>query len=236
MRQASDRPVTLITGVSRGVGQFLVGHYLSQGHIVVGCSRTKTAFASEDFFHFEADVADESAAKEIFRFIRKTLGRLDHLINNAGVASMNHSLLTPTESVRRVLEVNVIGTFLFCREGAKVMRRRESGRIVNFSTVAVPLKLEGESVYAASKAAVETLTAILARELGESGITVNAVGPAPIETDLLRGVPKEKLEALMERQAVHAMASFEDVANVVDFFLSPASGMVTGQTIYLGGV
>lgn len=101
---------------------------------------------------------------------------------------------------------------------------------------AVPLKLAGEAIYAASKAAVETLTAVLARELGGFGITVNAVGPVPIDTDLTRGVPPDKIAALVERQAIPRRGTAADVANVIDFFLADASGMVTGQTLYLGGV
>lgn len=229
-------PVTLITGTSRGIGRYLATHYLQQGHRVVGCSRAEVDWRPDDYRHFVADVCDEGGAKEIFRFIRKDLGRLDHLINNAGIAAMNHSLLTPLLSARRVIETNLLGTFLFCREGAKLMKARRFGRIVNFSTVAVPLKLEGEAIYAASKAAVSTLSAVLAREFADLGITVNAVGPVPVKTDLLRGVPEEKLEALIARQAIRRYGSYEDVANVVDFFLRPESGMITGQTLYLGGV
>ena len=116
------------------------------------------------------------------------------------------------------------------------MRSRKHARIVNFSTVATPLKLEGESVYAASKAAIVSLTEVLARELAEYDITVNAVGPTPVETDLIRNVPEDKLTALIERQAIKEWAKPEDVFNVIDFFLKPASGMITGQVIYLGGI
>jgi 3-oxoacyl-[acyl-carrier protein] reductase len=157
-------------------------------------------------------------------------------INNAGIASMNHCLLTPVDTVHRILNTNVVGTFLFCREAAKLMRRSTFGRIVNFATVATPLKLEGEAIYAASKAAVKSLTEVLARELAEWGITVNAVGPTPIKTDLIRSVPQEKLDRLLDRQAVRRFGEYDDVSNVVDFFIRPESGFVTGQTIYLGGV
>ena len=110
------------------------------------------------------------------------------------------------------------------------------GRIVNFATVATPLKLEGEAIYAASKAAVVSLTEVLARELGPFGITVNAVGPTPVKTDLIRSVPAEKMEALLDRQAVRRYGEFRDITNVTDFFLRPESDFITGQVIYLGGV
>ena len=135
-----------------------------------------------------------------------------------------------------VLDTNVLGTFLFCREAAKLMQRHRYGRIINLVTVAAPLKLEGESIYASSKAAVVSLTEILARELAAFGITVNAVGPTAVRTDLIDGVPKETLERLVHRQAIRRLAEFDDIANVVDFFVRPESGFVTGQVIYLGGI
>ena len=173
--------------------------------------------------------------KEALADMRRSFGRLDVLINNAGVAAMNHALLTPMDTVERVLGTNVAGTFLLCREAAKLMQRRKFGRIVNFATVATPFKLEGEAIYAASKAAVVTLTHVLARELADYGITVNAVGPTPIETDLIRNVPSEKIDRLIARQAIRRLGEFRDVANVIDFFLRPESDFVTGQVIYLGG-
>jgi len=130
----------------------------------------------------------------------------------------------------------LIGTFLLSREAAKLMKTSKRGRIVNFATVARPLKLDGEAIYASSKAAVESLTSIMARELASYGITVNAVGPTPVDTDLTRAVPKEKMQALLERQAIHRYGTFDDVANVVDFFLSERSDFITGQTVFLGGV
>ena len=102
--------------------------------------------------------------------------------------------------------------------------------------MAVPLKLEGEAAYAASKAAVQSLTEVMARELASLGITVNAVGPTPIQTDLIKDVPSDKIESLVERQAIARLGTVEDVANVVDFFLRPESDFVTGQIVFLGGV
>lgn len=231
-----DRPITLITGSRKGIGKFLAEHYVSQGHRVIGCSRSDTDWSLERYTHFIADVADEKAVKSLFSAIRKKYKRLDHLINNAGIASMNYSTLTPLSTVHKVMETNVVGTFLFCREAAKLMQKKRFGRIINFSTVAVALKLEGESIYAASKAAIISLTEVLSREFAEYGITVNSIGPTPVETDLIRSIPKEKVDALLSRQAIHRMGTFEDIANVVDFYLNKNSSFVTGQNLYLGGV
>jgi len=229
-------PVTLITGTRKGIGRHLVGHYVKQGHRVVGCSRSPIDWTLPGYCHHVLDIADDAAARQLFAGISREFGRLDHLINNAGVAAMNHAMLTPASTVEKLLRTNVLGSFVFCREAAKLMSRARFGRIVNVTTVAVALKLEGEAAYVASKAAVLALTEVLAREFAEFGITVNAVGPTPIDTDLIRAVPKEKIDRLVARQAIHRLGTFEDVTNVIDFFLKPESGFVTGQNLFLGGV
>jgi 3-oxoacyl-[acyl-carrier protein] reductase len=232
----NDQLVTVVSGSSKGIGAYLAQHYIQAGHLVYGLSRTAPQWQLPGYVHIIADITREADVVRAFNQIRTDRERIDNLINNAGVAAMNHALLTPVTIVEKVLDTNFIGTFLLCREAAKVMRLRKYGRIVNFVSVAVPLKLEGEAVYAASKAAVLSLTQILAREFAAFGITVNAIGPNPIETDLIRNVPREKLESLISRQAVKRFGTMVDVANVTDFFISPASEIVTGQVIYLGGV
>ena len=172
----------------------------------------------------------------MFSEIRSMHGSIDVLINNAGIASMNHSLLTGIGTVEKILDTNFVGTFLFCREGAKMMQKNKSGRIINFSTVAVPLNLEGEGIYAASKAAVVSLTKILAKEFASFGITVNAIGFTPIKTDLIKSVPDEKIKKLINAQAIKRFGRFEDTTNVIDFFINEKSDFITGQIIYLGGL
>ena len=232
----SDRAVALVTGARKGIGRALVDHLLETGWIVAGCSREPVALTHERFVAFQGDVADEAFVKSMIGAIQRDHGRIDAVINNAGIAAMNHALLTPAATSDRIFSTNFKGAFLVSREAAKAMRKHRYGRIVNLGTVAVPLRLEGELVYAASKAAVISMTQILAKELAEFGITVNAIGPTPIETDLIRAVPKEKIDKITQSLAIKRLGTFADVHNVVDFFLRPESGYVTGQTIYLGGV
>lgn len=232
-----QQQVMLITGTRKGIGRFLLDRYLEQGYRIVGCSRSDIdGPAPSGYRHYCLDIADEQAVATMVREVVRDMGRIDVLINNAGIAAMNHLLLTPVDAVRRIFDTNFFGTFIALREVAKAMVAAKRGRIVNFATVATPLNLEGEAAYAASKAAVESLTRIAARELAPFAITVNAVGPTPVLTDLIRNVPKAKMDALLSTQAIRRMGTHLDVANVIDFFLAPQSDFVTGQTIYLGGI
>lgn len=214
----------------------LVEHYLAGGDRVTGCGRGAAAIEHERYTHCRLDVTDAAAVARLFRDLKQEVRTLDVLINNAGIASMNAIALTPVEAARRVIETNFLAAFNFTREALRMMRHSTAGRIVNISTVAVPLRLEGEAVYAASKSALETFTRIAAREVAPFNVTCNAVGPCPVETALTAGVPRAKLDALVRAQAIPRWARGEDVANVIDFFLRPESGMVTGQVVYLGGI
>jgi 3-oxoacyl-[acyl-carrier protein] reductase len=223
-----------ITGTRKGIGRFLAERYAAAGAQVIGCSRTQPEWSLANYAHHCVDVTDEAGVRAMISDVQRRHGRLDVLINNAGIASMNHSLLTPASTAQRIMATNFHGTFVLCREAAKVMQRRGYGRIVNFSTVAVPLLLEGEAIYAASKSAVETFSKIFAREVAAHGITCNVVAPAPIATDLIKAVPEDKIRAIVAQLAIKRLGLFEDVANVVDFFIAPASDYVTGQVIALG--
>jgi len=232
----TDRPLLILTGASRGIGAFLAGHYLAAGYRVVGVSRSAAPKEDENYRHFTVDVGDEDAVVRMAAAVDEEFGRLDAVINAAGAAVMNHLSLTPTATADRLLRTNFLGAFTLTREAAKLMQRRRFGRIVNLSSVAVPLAIEGEAAYAAGKAALEQFTRIAAKELAPLGITVNAVGPTPIPTGLIAGVPPDKIDSLVSRQAIPRLGEMRDVANVIDFFLRPESDFVTGQTIYLGGV
>jgi 3-oxoacyl-[acyl-carrier protein] reductase len=226
----------LVTGASRGIGAALVARFLALGDQVFGCGRGPAPDGlPEGYVHYQADVADAAAVRGMFADIRTRAAGLDVLINNAGIARMNLLALTPPADDRAVVETNVLGVVHCTHQAIRLLRQSTAGRIVNLTTVAVPLRLDGEGVYAASKAAVESLTRSTAREVGRLGITCNAVGPSPIRTALIAGVPDATIERLVARQAVPRWATVDDVYNVVEFFLRPDSGMVTGQVVYLGG-
>lgn len=228
--------IIVITGNRKGIGRFLSEYYLEKGHEVIGCSRNPSDLSHKNYTHFMADVTEGLSIKKMSEEIRRQFGKVDILLNNAGIASMNHFLLTPTETAKRIMEVNYLGTFSMCRELSRLMRKSANPRIINFTTIAKPLNLEGEAAYASSKAAVETLTKVLAKELAQFNITVNAIGPTPIKTDLIKGVSENKLNDLLSHQSIKRFGKLEDVSNVIDFFIKPESNFITGQIIYLGGV
>lgn len=226
----------LVTGASRGIGKALAEHFLAAGDAVVGCARGASNIDHEHYTHIQADVTKGEDVKALFREIRNRHKGLDILVNNAGTARMSPMILTPPETVETIFDLNFMGVFRLSSEAVRLLRRSDAGRIINLTTVAVPLRLEGESVYAASKAAVEAFTRITAKELGPMGITCNAIGPSPIPTELIAGVPKDKLQALVDQQAIPEWATTDDVVNVVEFFARPDSRLITGQIMYLGGI
>jgi len=236
MRADFRDQTVLVTGASRGIGAHLREHFRARGAWVAACARSMQEHEDEQGWDTPVDVTDERALRAWVRAAAKRRGRLDVLINNAGAASMNHCLLTPLSGLRGALELNCLAAFAGSREAAKIMRRRGYGRIVNLTTVAVPMLLEGELSYAASKAALEAATRILAAELAPLGITANLVGPCPVATDLIRGVPKAKMDALVARLPLGRMATVQDVAWAVEVFAAPEAGHLTAQTLYLGGV
>tara|TARA_B100001175_G_scaffold200342_1_gene170137 strand:+ start:76 stop:771 length:696 start_codon:yes stop_codon:yes gene_type:complete len=225
----------VITGNRKGIGRFLSEKFLQRGYVVFGCSRSETDLNHKNYHHFIADVSVEEDVKNMTRNIKKITKKVDYLINNAGMASMNHVITTPVKSFEKLNNTNFLGTFLFTREISKLMLKY-GGRIINFSTVASPLNLEGEAIYASTKAAIEKFTKISSFELSQFNINVNCIGPTPIYTDLIKAVPQNKINQLISRQAIKRLGKFDDVLNLVDFFLNEKSDFVTGQIIYLGGV
>jgi 3-oxoacyl-[acyl-carrier protein] reductase len=214
----------------------MVKHFITLNYQVIGCSRAKSPVTHECYQHYQTDVSSEQQVTQLFFDIKHSFGRLDILVNNAGIARMNAFALTPIQNMRSIMDINYVGTFICSQKAINLLRKSLHPRIINMSTVAAPMNLEGEAAYAASKSAVETLTRITAKELSSFKITCNAIGPSPVATDLINGVSDEKIAKLIKRQSIPIMATPDDVLNVLDFFVRPTSDMITGQTIYLGGI
>jgi 3-oxoacyl-[acyl-carrier protein] reductase len=182
-----------------------------------------------------ADVSDHSSLNTALQDLRRDQS-VYALINAAGIAAMNLLLTTPSQTIKRIVETNLLGTIYASQVVSHALVRRGGGRIINFSSIAVAIGLQGESVYVASKAGVEGFTRSFAREMAPHGVTVNAIAPGPIDTDLIANVPSEKLEAITDRQIIPRKASVEDVWQIVRILLSPESAMLSGQVFHVGGV
>ncbi len=227
----ADRHV-VITGVSGGVGRHLAMRAMQEGYDVTGLCRTPPPDMPCETLACDVAMADQVAAC----FARLRHVPLWGVINAAGIASMNLAVTTPPETMRRIVEVNLLGTMYCSAQAGRLLARRKGGRIINFSSIAVALGLEGESAYVAAKAGVEGFTRAFSREMSSWGVTVNAVAPGPIPTQLTAKVPQSKLDALVERQVIRRQCALDDVWKTVRWLLDDASGMVSGQCLHVGGV
>jgi 3-oxoacyl-[acyl-carrier protein] reductase len=232
-----DKPLMLITGTSKGIGRYLAEFYSSEGYLVIGCSRSDMDYKSIEYQHYTLDISDENLVKSMFTEVRRKYGRLDVLINNAGIAAMNHVLLTPLKEMQKVLNSNVIGTFLCCREAAKLMKRNRYGRIVNISSIHVPLATEGTSIYSASKASIEQFSRVLSRELVQFGITTNSLALSIVtNSGMASHLSDDMTQKILDRTVSKVQLNYSDITNSINFLISPESGMVVNQTINLGGI
>ncbi len=228
--------IIVITGTSRGIGLNLAKMYLDEGHTVIGCSRHDSELTHSNYEHYIVDLTNEDEINSFAKSVKKKYERTDVLINNAGIASMNHFMLTPSDTAKKVMNTNFFAPFAMTRAFINTLKKSAHPRIINFSTVAVPFNLEGELAYVASKSAVESMTKILAKELAVFKITVNAIGPTPVKTFLTANVSEDKINNLLSRQAIKRFGEFDDIKNVIDFYIKENSDFITGQIIYLGGV
>ena len=227
----------LITGTRKGIGRHLVNYYRKKNYRVIGCSRGAVDYEFENYEHYKLDVSNERSVKKMFMSIRKKYRRLDILINNAGLASMNHILLTPPKDVEKIMNINFVSLFHITKESVKIMRANgESGRIINLVSIASSLNIEGESVYIASKSAVSAFTRSMVRELSPFGITINAIGVPLMNIGLVEKVPLHLKETILSKQGFKRFGETKDISNVISFLMKEESSYISGQIINLAGV
>jgi len=232
-----DKSVMIITGTRKGIGKYLAEYYAEKGFRIIGCSRSDIDYELDNYKHFCLDVSDESSVKKMFIEIRKEYGRLDILINNAGIASMNHVLLTPVKEVLDIFNTNFVGIFLCCREAVKLMKRNSNGRIVNISSIHIPLATVGTSVYGSSKAAIEQFSRVLAREVFQFGITVNILSLSVVkDTGMENALAEEIKHEILQQTISKNQLNINDVTHAINFLIDKKSKMVNSQILCLGGV
>jgi 3-oxoacyl-[acyl-carrier protein] reductase len=224
----------LITGTSQGLGRALAERLIADGWIVHGFARGEQAKLHDNFHAHSVDVTDEMAVRSAVADVA-SCGRIDLLINNAGAAALNAFLLTPGSVAEKLMRVNYLGTFHCLQSVGKVMVRQRGGLVINLSTVAVPLSLEGEAAYVASKAAVEALTKVASKELATQGVRVIAVGLGPVDTRLTRAVPKA---ALAKINGAIGRPEGTTMEQAVDFIITSmrSSQLQSGSIEYLGQI
>jgi 3-oxoacyl-[acyl-carrier protein] reductase len=236
--------VAVVTGGSRGIGAAVAERLAKDGFAVVinysGDTKSAEALAAKidgaggRALTVKADVSDPDAVRDMFDATAKTFGGVDVLVNNAGIMQLAKIADSDDALFDRQIAVNLKGSFNAMREAAR--RLRDGGRIVNLSTSVVGTKLETYSVYAATKAAVETMTAILSKELRGRHITVNAVAPGPTSTDLfLNGKSPELVDRLAKMNPMERLGTPEDIASAVAFLVGPDGGWINGQVLRANG-
>jgi 3-oxoacyl-[acyl-carrier protein] reductase len=238
--------VALVTGGSRGIGRAIVQAFAAEGAKVAvvyrGSIEAADALVEEvkqkhgTAIAVKADVKDAAAAQQCVEQVEKELGPVDILVNNAGVIYDDLFVRMEPEHWSQVLATNLGGTYNFCRAVAYPMMRRRSGRIINVSSIAAEHVNQGQTNYAASKGAINAFTRALAVELASRGVTVNAIAPGFIETDMIAAI-RNKAGDLIEKKMIpmKRIGKPEDVANVAVFLASADSSYITGQVLTVDG-
>lgn len=242
----NQQKVAIVTGASRGIGAAIAQRLARDGYAVVVNYAGSVAEADKvvaqiasaggNAVAIQADVADPAAVRALFERAIAELGRVDVLVNNAGILPSALPPLADTDdqTFDRLFAVNVKGSFNTMREAATKMQ--QGGRIINFSTSVIGLGLPGYAIYAATKGAIEVMTNILAKELRGKNITVNAVAPGPTATDLfLNGKTPETIERLSKMAPLERLGQPDDIASAVSFLAGEGGGWINGQTVRANG-
>lgn len=223
----------IVTGASRGLGRAISLRLLERGEEVVGLSRSSDG---QEIETIKCDVSDYESVKSAARIVKRSKRPVTAFINAAGVASMNLAVTTDKSTVQKLIQTNLMGTIFCCQLFAPVMLRQKYGGFINFSTIAVPLALKGESVYVASKAGVEGFSRTFAREMADFNIRVNCIAPGPINTDLLSGITDKQIGKIISQQIFNKQFQKSDVCDLVELLLDEKAASLSGQVLNVGGV
>lgn len=236
--------VAIVTGGSRGIGRAIAEKLASDG-VAVAVNYAASSEAARDIVTtirqaggravaIRADVADAEQVSALFDQVESELDGIDIVVTSAGIMRPALVAKATNKDFSEQVEVNIRGTFNALREAAR--RVRDGGRIVTFSSTTLALNAPGYGIYNATKGAVEGLTRVLAKEVGSRGVTVNAVAPGPVETELfLTGKTEAEVQRLAGLSPQHRIGRPVDIANVVSLLVSPQAGWINGQVIRVNG-
>lgn len=235
----NHKRTAIVTGAANGIGRSISDLLTKNGYHVIAIdvdnsSGEQMVYENKEITFICADITNELSVKGTFNHIEQHFEHIDLLVNNAGIIRDNLIANMPSEDFDAVINVNLKGSWLMCREAAARMQKQTHGRIVNIASRAW-LGNRGQTNYSASKAGVIGMTRALALELGKYNILVNAVAPGLIDTPMTQALPQHVLEKLIEAQPTRSMGTPEDVANVVLFLAAPETKFITGQIIYVDG-
>lgn len=223
----------IVTGASQGLGHSIAERLVEKGEEVLGLARNINGMIVESI---KCDVSDYSSVKNASREVKRMKKPVKAFINVAGVASMNMAVTTDQSTVQKLIQTNLMGTIYCCQLFAPLMIRQKYGSFINFSTIAVPLALKGESVYAASKAGVESFSRTFAREMADFNVRVNCIAPGPIKTDLLRGITDSQIEKIISQQIIPKQFQKSDVCDLVELLIDEKAASLSGHVLNIGGV
>jgi 3-oxoacyl-[acyl-carrier protein] reductase len=223
----------VITGASRGLGRAICERLISEEVPILGLSRD---IKNNPFPSIACDISSYEEIKFVVQKLKKDGVKVSGLVNAAGIASMNLALTTPSAISQKIINTNLLGTIYCCQLISPLMLRHKTGSIINFSTIAVALGLKGESIYAASKAGVESFTRAFAREMADFNVNVNCIAPGPINTDLLKGITSAQIEEIISRQVITKQFTPETVCDLVEILLDKRCSSISGQVLHVGGV
>ncbi len=226
----------LVTGSRRGVGKLIADHFLEQGASVVGFAKGTSTIEHAAYHHVQVDLADAGAIGPAFASLRQSATTIDIVVNNAAVLTSQYAMIMPPGAAQAMVNVNLLAPFLVSREAAKMMRKTKWGRIINIGSMAASLEPIGDSMYAATKAGLSTLTNVMAKEFGSMNVTCNTLAITAIDTDMLSQLPRDKIEVIIAGLPIPRFAKPDDILNIIDFFASERSSYITAQTIFMGGV
>lgn len=223
----------VVTGASRGLGRAICERLHALDVPICGLARNSHGLS---FKSYSCDVSSYEDVRSVSRKLKEQEINVSGLINAAGIASMNLALTTPEKITRKIIETNLLGTIFCCQLLAPLMIRNKGGAIINFSTIAVPIGLKGESVYVASKAGVEGFSKSFAREMSDFDINVNCIAPGPIDTDLIKGVSDTLISRVVQQQVIPKKFKVEDICDLVEMLINKKAKSLSGQVFYVGGI